>query len=113
MYVLYVSYSRVFCRENMAAVDEYGRALGWRNEAPAHCDPKDTSTEECRMVPHIKQEGKITTDYIALFHYATKSREDFERKLDRAKDRGFSRDWDFFNDIDRCALLTYKHAHSR
>lgn len=47
---------------------------------------------------------RASADYVALFHYATRSREDFEIK--QARGQGGSkvgRPWTFFNELERCA----------
>jgi hypothetical protein len=87
------------CRDNRPAVDENGNALEWKEDALSSCDPTETVTEGCRSLPHKYEMVHQTADHIALFHYAVKSREDFEIKLNRGN--GFTRNWRFFDSTDK------------
>ena len=87
-------------------MDEYKRPLPWRFELPQAC--RDGTVQEpkhevdCRPVPAV-QKRPATVDNIAVFHYITKSREDFERKSLRGGGGGSHRTWEHFNKVQKCA----------
>lgn len=85
----------------MPAVDEHDNALTWREDTDPSCDPKDTCSKKCRRVPNNKNEVQPSMDQISLFHYVTKSREDFQAKLERWEGKNWSRDWDYFEAVNR------------
>ena len=105
------------CRGDRHTVNEKRQKLGWRSEPPAACTDgtvRDPSRDpNCRPVPEIYIEDGGTADDIALFHYLTKSKEDFEVKMVRGGGGGTHREWRHFEKIDACAPLAAARSCTR
>jgi hypothetical protein len=127
---LCTSHKRVCCRNGMNSVNEHGRPipLNWhvvprcnahgrkRGKKPSVSDNqcKDWSAERspppdfvecCTMVaPATERTG--TVDKIALFHFATKSEEDFALKQRRGSGMsGGTKTMDYFNQLVKYAIV--------
>jgi hypothetical protein len=76
------------------------RARGGGN---AGCNVSKNVTN-CFEAPAVRHRPMIANK-IAIFHYITRSREDFEAKLERGSGvPGFARDETWFQSIEKCAL---------
>lgn len=112
-------------RNNKRSVDEHRRPMPWRYPIPTACTDGTIQNPnvnlDCRPLPHM-QKRPASVDHIALFHYITRSREDFERKVERGGGGGKHRNWGHFNRVQKCAppadehsrvpLLWWKHRSS-
>lgn len=76
-----------------------GHAQLWHVPA-AHC----TCELLCRPVPSIAAKAPSIQD-IAIFHYMTKSKAEFEAKMERGGGGGTHRKWKHFNSIRKCVSL--------
>ena len=96
-----------FCSENRQPVDEKGDPVPYRDGPPdesAHCEPTDIDRPACRRQPGKNHPKNKTVDHIAIFHYVTKSKEDFRIKINRRKS-GFKRDWKYFRQVQGLSLI--------
>ena len=97
--------SCVLFRNNKRSVDEHRRPMPWRYPIPTACLDgtirNPNSNLECRPLPHV-QKRPASVDHIALFHYITRSKEDFERKVARGGGGGKHRNWGHFNRVQKC-----------
>jgi hypothetical protein len=93
------------CRNNSRAVNELKAPWKWRWQS--HCSddvPDDAPYDErlrCRSIPDRIDKKVITSKHITIFHYITKSEEDFRWKVERGSAGGVSRKWDQFDEIVR------------
>ena len=101
-------HNKVACRDDGRGVDENKKIIPWRYPLPKACtdgtlvEPKREL--DCRPVPHV-QKRPATVEDIAVFHYITKSEEDFERKSVRGGGGGSHRTWDHFNRVQKYVRL--------
>ena len=113
------------CRDGRVSVNEHKRPIQgreWRGRRGGGCKPADReSCSDANAQPKQKQpdwfdrccysmaaaaSGGATVDRVALFHYATKSWQDFEVKMARGSGMGDQdKDSSYFDDIKRCASL--------
>jgi hypothetical protein len=79
--------------------------MPWRRGPPPACTDGSIAHPEqdvfCRPVPHADKTP--TADMIAVYHYVTRSRQDFELKHKKGGGDGMVRSWDYFNKVQRCA----------
>lgn len=97
-----------WCRNNEQSVDEHYNPMPWRYDLPAACTDgtivEPDKELDCRPVPHV-QKRPASADSIAVFHYITKSREDFELKSARGGGGGSHRTWEHFNRVQKCVFF--------
>ena len=88
-------------------MNEHGRRVAPRYPPPPACldgtvaDP--ASDLDCRPVPDVQIAGGASAHDIAIFHYLTKSKEDFEAKMERGGGGNTHRKWSHFQIAQRCA----------
>ena len=95
----------IMCRDNLHPVTEIGDPVPYRDDPPdesLNCKPTDIYTPGCRRNPGKAHDENRTVEHIALFHYVTKSKEDFRTKINRRNGAGFTRDWRYFRMIQKC-----------
>ena len=87
--------------------------MPWRYPIPTACTDGTIQNPnlnlDCRPLPHV-QKRPASVDHIALFHYITRSKEDFERKVARGGGGGKHRNWGHFNRVQKYASLIQHSA---
>jgi hypothetical protein len=104
-------------QDGRMAVNEHFLALNptWRLK-PNTADPDCSlhpNTRQCYLVPSSSYREEASADHIALYHYVTKSREDFALK--QARGSGMSaamKDDTFFKRLTKCASSLPRHMHT-
>lgn len=62
------------------------------------------STKGCDGIPDAFPSGRPSVERIALFHYVTKSLQDFQMKSKRGSGMGNHKPITFFHAIEKCVL---------
>lgn len=87
------------------AVNEGRHPLPWRYGLRPLCNRTDTPAPQCHLTPgsdYLAVPDQISAGRIALYHFVTRSREDFETKRRRAGGLNpQSKPWSFFDTISR------------
>ena len=116
---------RLCCRNGMVSVDEHAQPLenqwkaipqrgelGLQKWTAKQChvagqnDPLSVQTHQHCHLTAAPMRQNATVDKVALFHYATKSLQDFNAKIKRGSGMSYAaKDHGWFNAIKECALL--------
>jgi hypothetical protein len=84
-------------------VDELKVPMSWRVNPQCGQLAEDATYErhvQCRPLPDVQ--SKPTAVKIAIYHYISKSEEDFIMKVKRGGGGGKHRSWDEFDQLRRC-----------